>query len=161
MKRIIAMAVVSSSLIFSCSNSTITQSQESPKPILVNENIIQPVNLSEIDVNLGEEFVIVLDGNPTTGYQWMTENIDEAFIKFLSSKYEPSSNTPGSGGRYVWTFRAVAQGKSNITMKYLRPWEKDIEPIKKQVFSININEPTNPSVLRLNFFSELKRKMGF
>lgn len=161
MKRIIAMAVVSSSLIFSCSNSTITQSQESPKPILVNENIIQPVNSSEIDVNLGEEFVIVLDGNPTTGYQWMTENIDEAFIKFLSSKYEPSSNTPGSGGRYVWTFRAVAQGKSNITMKYLRPWEKDIEPIKKQVFSININEPTNPSVLRLNFFSELKRKMGF
>ena len=161
MKRIIAMAVVSSSLIFSCSNSTITQSQESPKPILVNENIIQPVNSSEIDVNLGEEFVIVLDGNPTTGYQWMTENIDEAFIKFLSSKYEPSSNTPGSGGRYVWTFRAVSQGKSNITMKYLRPWEKDIEPIKKQVFSININEPTNPSVLRLNFFSELKRKMGF
>ncbi|RYX98712.1 hypothetical protein EON78_04900 [bacterium] len=55
MKKFIASILISSSLIFACSNSAITQNQTSPVPVLVNEK--EPDN-SEIEVNLGEEFVI-------------------------------------------------------------------------------------------------------
>lgn len=158
MKKFIASILISSSLIFACSNSTITQNQVNTVPILVSE---KEADASEIEVNLGEEFVIVLDRNATTGYQWAVENYDNKFITFIESKYEPSGDATGAGGKSVWTFKANNQGKTIISMKYSRPWEKDVEPIKKQKFNVNIKESSANPVLQLNFFTDIKKKMGF
>jgi len=42
--------------------------------------------------------------------------------KFVSPEREPPP-PPGTPGKEVWTFKALKQGKSIISMEYSRPWE--------------------------------------
>ena len=37
-----------------------------------------------------------------------------------------------------WTFKAVAKGNVAITLEYIRPWEKDVPPIKKSVYQVTV-----------------------
>lgn len=90
----------------------------------------------------GKEFVISMDANVTTGYQWQLERpAEDGLITLVSSKYLPlKTGLVGSGGRSVWTFKAVRPGKARISFKYVRPWEKGIPPIKKAEYIIDIRE---------------------
>ncbi len=52
-------------------------------------------------------------------------------------KYEESrTRMVGAGGREVWTFRAVGRGECKIGLKYVRPWEKDVPPVREAVFQV-------------------------
>ena len=42
----------------------------------------------------------------------------------------------GVGGNEVWTFQALAAGKTEIVLGYARPWEKDKEPA--QTFKVTV-----------------------
>ena len=83
------------------------------------ETAIEPPATSDpaqpIDVQAGETFVIVLDTNPSTGYQW--EVLGELIgAEFVSRDYiadEPVM--PGSGGVDVWTFKALSAGEAQVT----------------------------------------------
>lgn len=95
-----------------------------------------------INTTVGKEFVITLDANATTGYEWqLTNPIDNSLIKFVSSEYVPDkTGLVGSGGKSIWTFRAVQAGKAQLSFKYIRPWEKDAPPAKNAVCIVNIKE---------------------
>jgi inhibitor of cysteine peptidase len=79
-----------------------------------------------IAVVTGKEFKITLPSNATTGYQWMlTKAPDEKLVKLLSSDYKrPDSKLAGAGGHMLWTFQALAAGKTELGLDYVRPWEK-------------------------------------
>jgi predicted secreted protein len=77
-----------------------------------------------IDVEAGEEFTIVLDSNPTTGFEWrlVEDTPDAAVVEFVDKEYEPSRPVAtGSGGQDIWTFRAVAAGETEIKMGHFPP----------------------------------------
>ncbi|MFH1553175.1 MAG: protease inhibitor I42 family protein, partial [Candidatus Omnitrophota bacterium] len=62
---------------------------------------------------------------------------DEKVVRLVSSEYKAvESKLIGSGGKETWTFKAVGAGKADILFKYVRPWEKDTPPAKKEAFSI-------------------------
>ena len=96
-----------------------------------------------INATAGKDFVITLDANATTGYEWQLANsIDNNLIEFVGSEYIPNkTDLVGSGGRSVWTFKAVQTGKTQISFKYIRSWEKDVPPAKETTYSVNIQAP--------------------
>ena len=91
-----------------------------------------------IKVSPGASFDIVLASNPTTGYSWGPAKVsDDKVVKFVSSKFiAKKSRLAGSGGKEVWTFSALAPGKTTILLQYKRPWEKDKVPIEEVTFTV-------------------------
>ena len=65
-----------------------------------------------IKATVGKEFVITLDANATTGYEWqLAKPIDDSLIKLERSEYVPDkTGLVGSGGKSIWTFKAVMAG---------------------------------------------------
>jgi inhibitor of cysteine peptidase len=94
-----------------------------------------------ITVKTGQEFTITLVSNPTTGYRWdLDKPIDGKLVQLVTNDYvRPNTTLIGAGGKQVWTFKAVAEGKTQIDLKYFRSWEKDVEPVQKTNFVVVIS----------------------
>jgi len=94
-----------------------------------------------INLNVNQEFIIALQANPTTGYDWQPV-FDAGFIGQDSKTYkqDDSSGQPmvGSGGTDFFTFKALKIGETKIAFTYYRPWETPKPEDKQQVFNIII-----------------------
>ncbi|HEX9978144.1 MAG TPA: protease inhibitor I42 family protein [Acidimicrobiia bacterium] len=91
-----------------------------------------------IELGVGESFSIVLDGNPTTGYGWQVDGIDESVLSTTDPEYRSDSNLIGSGGQYTFTFTGVAAGQTQVRLVYLRPWEQ-AEPLETFVLTVTVH----------------------
>ena len=83
----------------------------------------------ELEVNVDDSFIVTLCSNPTTGFQWSeTAQISDQTVleqvdhKFVSPESEPPP-PPGTPGQEIWTFKALEEGTSTISMEYSQPWE--------------------------------------
>jgi inhibitor of cysteine peptidase len=82
---------------------------------------------STVELRVGDTMEVVLDGNPTTGFQWETAAMDASVLKQLGEPgFEPYTNLMGSGGTFTFRFGAVASGQTLLKLVYHRPWEKDV-----------------------------------
>lgn len=77
-----------------------------------------------ITAKVGETFVIELEANPTTGYQWSITGPLSPAVQKVSNTYVASKTTStavvGSGGVEKWTFKGVSAGDALIQMEYLQ-----------------------------------------
>lgn len=91
-----------------------------------------------IEVNAGEEFTIVIESNPTTGYHWeIIGELDN--IEFVSREYRADEPVlTGSGGVDVWTFKAIATGEARITLGYYPPYEEPEPPQQTATFVVTV-----------------------
>lgn len=97
----------------------------------------QTGDLKTIHTKVNENFFVVLETNPTTGYQWDV-NFSENYIKLVNRDYTSAAPTGilGAGGQETFTFQAIKSGETEIVFSYLRPWEKEKEPEKTVVYSV-------------------------
>ena len=93
-----------------------------------------------IEVSLGQDAVITLEANHTTGYQWqLAKPLEGDLLEFVDTKYIPAeTGLIGSGGEEVWTFKTLKKGKAEVCLKYVQPWEKDKPPARQATFMIII-----------------------
>lgn len=79
-----------------------------------------------IELGTGEVLVVRLESNPTTGYQWAVQELDESVLQQQGeSVYESSGGRnppPGTGGWETFRFAAVAPGETRLEMIYHQPW---------------------------------------
>jgi len=94
-----------------------------------------------VNVTLGEQFSLFLESNRTTGYLWELSNpVDNTIIRFAGTEYRPpKTGLVGAGGSEEWRFEALGKGKTQISLKYVRPWEKEAPPAKTATFTINVD----------------------
>jgi inhibitor of cysteine peptidase len=92
-----------------------------------------------ITAMVGEQIIIELASNPTTGYTWMPGGYpDPLVVTLMTSDFEPNpSTTFGTGGHHRWTFRAVGPGSTTLKFNYGRTWERT-PPEKSATFTINV-----------------------
>ncbi len=79
----------------------------------------------KIKVEKGDEFVISLKSNPTTGYSW-EETSDSTMVSLLNMDYkedEADEDLVGVGGTEFFTYRALQTGETKIEMVYGQHWE--------------------------------------
>jgi inhibitor of cysteine peptidase len=90
-----------------------------------------------IQVKAGQKFIIRMESNPTTGYGWkLSKALDEKVVQFVTNAYiPPDSKLCGAGGHELWTFKAIEPGQVDISLKYVRPWEK-YQPARTNVFTV-------------------------
>ena len=101
-----------------------------------------------IAVTVGQDFKLTLQYNSGTGYQWaLAKPPDEKLLKLKGSvEYKrPESNLPGASGDMVWTFQALAQGKANIRLNYVHPWEAGEKPAQTTNFVVVIKPKPAPA----------------
>jgi predicted secreted protein len=93
-----------------------------------------------IKVKAGGKFSLMLDSNPTTGYQWsLARTPDKTVVMFSGNKYrELAQGRLGSGGVDTWTFKAVGKGHALIILQYARSWEKDVEATRQAVYVVEV-----------------------
>lgn len=95
-------------------------------------------NGKEIPLNVGEQLVITLPGNPSTGYSWEVTTIDTIILNQVGEPQFASDNTNlvGAGGVLTLTFEAKKAGSTTLELVYHRPWETGVEPL--QTFTIQV-----------------------
>lgn len=76
----------------------------------------------EVVLAVGDELVVLLDENPTTGYRWAV-TCAEGF-ELAEDSYEPAQPMAfGSGGRRELHFRATAAGRAELELSHRQEWE--------------------------------------
>lgn len=93
-----------------------------------------------VEVKVGDVFVLALDANPSTGYQWqLTQPPDSLTIQPQGSTYHPPATmVPGAVGSEEWMFRAVGTGQTTIVLSYVRAWEKDA--VRVAAFRVGVSK---------------------
>jgi predicted secreted protein len=112
-----------------------------PTPVAGEMNVDASYNGSEVALEVGDNLIVTLDSNATTGYSWNLSSVsDTAVIQKVSDEYiTPEPTEPpvvGQGGQEVWTFEALTAGTAAISMIYIQPWETEAEPA--ETFDITV-----------------------
>lgn len=76
-----------------------------------------------ISAHAGDEVVVRLPENPTTGYRWYVERIDGNVVHEGDSFALGPDVKIGSGGIRELRFRATAAGTARLQLKRWQPWE--------------------------------------
>ncbi len=72
-----------------------------------------------IEVAAGSEFTITVRVDLPPEYHWEeAEALDPKVVAFVSKDYIADDADPNAKGRDVWRFKAVAPGKTTITLGY-------------------------------------------
>jgi predicted secreted protein len=98
------------------------------------------------EVELGEQFNLVLTGNATTGYGWYLHNVDNKLSalnmnQFNSGEYvtdiqDDEEEMCGAPGKFHFKFEALEVGEAELEFVYERPWNKELG--KKTLVKIHI-----------------------
>jgi predicted secreted protein len=77
-----------------------------------------------ITVTTGQEFKIALESTPSSGNQWLVAKpLDEKLLKLLGSEYKRGRPGAAGAGNEILNFRALGEGKTQISLKYGHLWE--------------------------------------
>lgn len=81
---------------------------------------------------IGQECVVRLPANPSTGYEWVLGPVDPPVVQLVGAgEYVAAAAVPqrvGQGGQMVFRLRAVAAGDVTLRWDYRRTWEPPQTP---------------------------------
>lgn len=97
--------------------------------------------------------VLVMESNPSTGFDWRWEIDDEAVVA-VSTEYVPDMyyDVPdmippvGGGGRTRIQLTGLTPGEATITFAYKRVWREDT-PISEVICRVRVDEELNVTIL--------------
>jgi inhibitor of cysteine peptidase len=99
-----------------------------------------------VSVRQGDEIVVALPENPTTGYRWAID-LSGSILKLAGPPaFLGTGETVGSGGVRTFTVIAEEVGDSVLTFQLRRPWETDPPsatdiPFHIRVLGMNFHVP--------------------
>lgn len=99
--------------------------------LLVAEATMTRIEFTGQDVvsaRVGDDILIRLDENPSTGYFWAIQITGTAVVSTGDEYVRPPDTRIGGGGQRVFTVTASAPGAANIVLRCARPGEPDPTP---------------------------------
>jgi inhibitor of cysteine peptidase len=77
-----------------------------------------------IQTKTGETFTISLNSNPSTGYDWQIDKIDNNYLEYIKKDFVQNLPAmPGQGGTSTLYFKALKAGQTELRLVYCRSWE--------------------------------------
>lgn len=91
-----------------------------------------------VEVAQGADLVVALEGNPTTGFDWVVVGTLPPQLTAKGDTLESSAapGAVGAGGTRAFTFAGVAPGTGVLKMEYRRSWETTVPPL--QTYTLNV-----------------------
>jgi len=91
----------------------------------------------------GQELVVRLESNPSTGYSWEAIGIPGVLEGSSAPEHEASSedeDVVGASGTDVFTFTAAGTSgeRGTLELEYRRPWESGVAPEDEFVLEVII-----------------------
>jgi len=87
--------------------------------------ITQAQNQSKVRVKKDASFQLLLNANPTTGFDWRIVSYDSAIIQIKQKSFiQSETHRMGAPGKQVFKFKAIAAGATDLRLIYVRPWER-------------------------------------
>ena len=83
---------------------------------------------------------IRLTANPTTGFQWEF-TVEGDAVAVTGEEYHTRKGGEqlcGAGGVTTLTLAPVRNGSGKVIARYLRPWEKDVDPADSLFWEISV-----------------------
>ncbi len=103
-------------------------------PVLQESDAANPVK-----IQVGEEFFIALQANPSTGYSWTQQTGDGSVLAYEGAvRQNPTTAMPGTPGQQIFIYHANRSGTSTITFQYSRPFEPNAPAGKMLTFTIQV-----------------------
>ncbi|WP_296129214.1 protease inhibitor I42 family protein [Pseudomonas sp. Ga0074129] len=87
-----------------------------------------------LELHVGQQFILRLPSNPTTGFRWLMRDAAPQVLKSLGPEvYSNPEDTGlvGSSGISTWRFNVVAAGEGQLSLTYERPWEVGVVPAQR------------------------------
>ncbi len=76
-----------------------------------------------VDVVVGDVIILWLAENPTTGYRWSLESVEQPAVEMEDDAFVLDSDPQmGSGGMRQFRFGAKAAGTTPVNLKHWREW---------------------------------------
>lgn len=87
-----------------------------------------------IEARVGDELVLQLGENPTTGYRWQPESALQAPAR--EDRFEPAAEATGAGGVRTLRFFLSNPGSSDLAFCLCRPWEGEGQALERVVYHL-------------------------
>lgn len=95
---------------------------------------------SQIELRKGHPLLIALEGNPSTGYNWQVEVLDQAVLNQVGEpEFEAESDLVGAPGTVTLRFQAVGAGETELKLVHQRGWEQDAEPLETFTVQVTVS----------------------
>jgi inhibitor of cysteine peptidase len=116
-----------------------------PEDFAIGANDMAVQMHDQVELTVGGNLTVVLPGNPTTGYSWELLSADETLLPSQGQRLYKSDPIPinptttnaiksgqpfGSGGRFIFHFRARIPGVATLKFAYQRSGDEDLPPPK-------------------------------
>jgi len=99
-------------------------------------------NGKKIELKVGDEIRIELQGIGATGYAWCFDKLDRDFFQLISEERKrgkkEGGEVVGSPIQYIWVIKAKKIGSSIIEMSYYRIWEGKDKAIRQFEVEVDI-----------------------
>ena len=93
-----------------------------------------------IEARVGDELVLQLAENPTTGYRWQPDSGLQTAAR--DDHFEPAAGATGAGGVRTLRFFLSSPGNLDLVFCLRRPWEGEDQALKRVVYQLVVrNEP--------------------
>ena len=94
-----------------------------------------------VDMRVGDEIVLRVAENGTTGYRWSVE-VTGAQVEIVDDRSVPPGDldtgrpAPGAAGKRLIRVRAVVAGTTVVTLRLARPWETAAAEERRVEFTV-------------------------
>lgn len=108
------------------------------KPKLVR--VTEEDNEDTVSLNIGDKLEVVLESNPTTGYQWEVIGDFRPYLRQSGEPvYEPTGEGLGAGGKMSFTFEGIRAGQTRLELIYRQPFDEGTPPAKTFGLTVIVN----------------------
>lgn len=101
---------------------------QTPSTVSLNDD---QKNHCPLALHIGQEVLISLRSNPSTGFRWEVKQAASGVLKSLGPELYSNPEEVGlvgSAGQSSWRYKAEKAGSGQLLMVYRRPWEADVAP---------------------------------
>ncbi|CAH0251775.1 peptidase inhibitor I42 [Pseudomonas mediterranea] len=108
------------------------------------KNNVTVEKLSECPVRLnnGQNMILSLPSNPSTGYRWAIQDSAGGVLKALGPEVyrnPEDAGIVGAAGVSTWRFQAFAAGTGRLRLTYQQPWAPEVPPVETFDCAIAVN----------------------
>lgn len=90
----------------------------------------------------GQNLILTLPSNPTTGYRWAIQDSAGGVLRALSPEVYTNpedAGVVGAAGISTWRFQAFTTGTGRLRLTSQQPWAPEVLPVDSFDCNISVN----------------------